>query len=144
MGEARRSAARLRARTLGPPCGGHRSALSPENDLAAIAAAYAEDGWRVDAALIETIAAAGTREELVARASGALYRPWVDALARRFRAAVEAAGAAGRPAPLLVEPGTMVLFVDGMRMDVGRAVVERLIELGAPATRRGAWRPCRR
>ena len=73
--------------------------------LAAIAAAYAEDGWRVDAALIETIAAAGTREELVARASGALYRPWVDALARRFRAAVEAAGSAGRPTPLTVEPG---------------------------------------
>src|SRR5208282_246657 len=29
-------------------------------------------------------------------------------------------------------------FVDGMRMDVGRAVVERLIELGAPAIL--AWR----
>ena len=113
-------------------------ALVAGDTLAAIAAAYAEDGWRVDAALIETIAAAGTREELVARASGALYRPWVDALARRFRTAVEAAGAAGRPTPLLVEPGTMVLFVDGLRMDVGRAVVERLIELGAPATL--AWR----
>jgi hypothetical protein len=113
-------------------------ALVVGDTLAAIAAAYAEDGWRVDAALIETIAAAGTREELVARASGALYRPWVDALARRFRAALEAAGAAGRPAPLTVEPGTMVLFVDGLRMDVGHAVVERLIELGAPATL--AWR----
>ena len=113
-------------------------ALFPGESLAALAAAYAEDGWRVDAALIDTIAAAGTREELVARAAGAVYRPWVDALARRFRTAVEAAGAAGRPSALAVEPGTMVLFVDGLRMDVGRAVVERLKDLGTPASL--AWR----
>ena len=98
--------------------------------LTALATAYAEEGWRVDAALIETIAAAGTREDVVARAAGALYRPWVDALARRFRAAHEAAGDAARPSPLAVESGTLVLFVDGLRMDVAHAVVERLNSAG--------------
>src|SRR5262249_29497917 len=39
----------------------------PGDDLAAIAASYAEDGWQVDAALIETLAAAGTREDIVGR-----------------------------------------------------------------------------
>jgi hypothetical protein len=101
-------------------------ATVPGGDLAAIASAYAEDGWRVDAALIEAIATAGTREDVIGRAAGALYRPWVDALARRFRAAYEAAGDAARPKPIAIDTGTAVLFVDGLRMDVGQAVAERL------------------
>lgn len=100
------------------------------NDLTTLSSAYAEEGWRVDAALIDTIAAAGTREDIVARAAGALYRPWADALARRFRAAWEAGGDAARPNPLAVERGTLVLFVDGLRMDVGHAVAERLSNAG--------------
>jgi hypothetical protein len=100
------------------------------NDLTALASSYAEEGWLVDAALIETIAAAGTREDVVARAAGALYRPWVDALARRFRTAFEAAGEAARPSPIAIEAGTLVLFVDGLRMDVGHSVVERLNNSG--------------
>jgi hypothetical protein len=100
------------------------------NDLTALASSYAEEGWLVDAVLIETIAAAGTREDVVARAAGALYRPWVDALARRFRTAFEAAGESARPSPLAIEAGTLVLFVDGLRMDVGHLVVERLVNSG--------------
>jgi hypothetical protein len=110
----------------------------PADDLAAIASSYTVDGWQVDAALIETIAAAGTREDVVARAAGTLYRPWVDALIRRFKAAYEAGGDAVRPAPLAIEPGTLVLFVDGLRMDVGQAVIERLGNLGTEASL--AWR----
>jgi len=98
-------------------------AWRPGDDLAALARAYAQDAWQVDAALIETIAAAETREDVVARAAGTLYRPWVDALARRFRAAHDAAG---EPSPLAIDHGTPVLFVDGLRMDVGQAVAERL------------------
>jgi hypothetical protein len=105
----------------------------PGNDYVALASAYAEDGWQVDAALIETLAAAGTREDVVARAAGTLYRPWVDALARRFRTAFESAGGAARPSPLAIEPGTLVLFVDGLRMDVGHAVTERLSNGGTEA-----------
>jgi len=103
-------------------------------DLTALASSYAVEGWLVDAALIETIAAAGTREDVVARAAGALYRPWVDALARRFRTAFEVAGESARPSPLAIEPGTLVLFVDGLRMDVGHLVVERLVNSGIEAS----------
>jgi hypothetical protein len=106
----------------------------PGDDLAAIATAYCEEGWRVDWSLMETIAAARTREDIIARAAGALYRPWVDSLARRFRAAVEVAGDAARPNPLEKEPGTLVLFVDGLRMDVGHGLVELLNNSGAAAS----------
>jgi hypothetical protein len=50
--------------------------------------------------------------------------------ARRFRTAYEAAGDAARPHPLAIEPGTVVLFVDGLRMDVGQALAERLGNAG--------------
>jgi hypothetical protein len=106
----------------------------PGDDLAALATSYSQDGWQVDAALIETIAAAGTREDVIARAAGTLYRPWVDVLARRFRAAYQNAGDAARPNPLAIEPGTLVLFVDGLRMDVGQALAERLSNAGAEAS----------
>jgi hypothetical protein len=106
----------------------------PGDDLVALASAYVQDGWQVDAALIETIAAAGTREDVVGRAAGTLYRPWVDALARRFRAAFEAAGDAARPSPLAIEPGTLVLFIDGLRMDLGQELAERLSHGGTEAT----------
>ena len=110
----------------------------PGDDLTAIASSYTGGGWQVDAALIETISAAGTREDVVARAAGTLYRPWVDALIRRFRAAYEAGGDAARPAPLAIEPGTIVVFVDGLRMDVGQEVTERLGNSGVEASL--AWR----
>ena len=106
----------------------------PGDNLTALATSYSQDGWQVDAALIETIAAAGTREDVIARAAGTLYRPWVDALARRFRAAYENAGDAARPNPLAIEPGTVVLFVDGLRMDVGQARAERLGNAGTEAS----------
>ncbi len=77
----------------------------PGDDLASMAGAYSDEGWRVDDALIEAIAAAGTREEIVARAANALYRPWVDATSRRFRTVFEAAGDAARPNPLAIEQG---------------------------------------
>lgn len=105
----------------------------PGDDLTALSSAYAEDGWRVDATLIETIATAGTREEVIARVAGSLYRPWVDALARRFRSAYEAAGATAGPSALVVETGTLVLFVDGLRMDIGYAVLAGLHNAGAEA-----------
>jgi hypothetical protein len=112
--------------------------IVPGDDLATIAGSYAQDGWMVDAALIETIAAAGTQEYAVAPAASTLYRPWVDALARRFRAAFEAAGETARPTPLKIEPGTIVVFVDGLRMDVGHRVHERLNDVGTEASL--AWR----
>jgi hypothetical protein len=67
-----------------------------------------------------------------------LYRPWVDALARRFRVVHETAGEAARPRAITIEPGTIVLFVDGLRMDVGRAVSERLSDAGIQA--QFSWR----
>lgn len=102
----------------------------PGDDLASMASAYAEEGWQVDDAMIEAIAAAGTREDIVAKAAGSLYRPWVDIACRRFRTVFEAAGEAARPSPLAIQPGTVVVFVDGLRMDVAHAIVNRLTNFG--------------
>jgi hypothetical protein len=95
----------------------------PGDDLAALASSYAEEGWRIDSALIETVAAGEAREDLVGRAAGTLYRPWVDALARRFRVVHETAGEAARPRAITIEPGTIVPL--NRRKVIGRFAVMR-------------------
>jgi hypothetical protein len=56
--------------------------------------------------------------------------PWLDDAVRRFRSAWEAAGAGAMSPPIVPAPGTCLLFVDGLRFDIARRVIERLNELG--------------
>jgi hypothetical protein len=98
------------------------------NDVLGIAQSYADDGHSVDAALIDALALAGPHEALVATVARALYLPWAEALANRFRHAVMEAGSSIRPQPPVIEPGTCILFVDGLRYDIGRRLADRLRE----------------
>jgi len=96
------------------------------SDVPGLAQAYADKGFEVDAALIDALAAAGPHAILVGKIARALYLPWVGPLATRFRTALEAGGAVAEAKPIEVAPGTCVLFVDGLRMDVGRRLLDRL------------------
>lgn len=87
------------------------------------AADYAAEGWRCDRAAIEALSclAPGPDLNLVARVAKALYEPWLDRAARRFQELLAADGAdAGAPAEGVdAEPGCCILFVDGLRFDIG-------------------------
>lgn len=98
----------------------------PGGDVVSLATAWADTAWLVEDALLASLAAAGAHLDLVAGVVRTFHLPWVDDLARRFATALEAAGAEVLPKPLVVEQGTMVLFVDGLRLDVGRRLAERL------------------
>jgi len=95
-----------------------------------IASAYAEWGWQVDATALASIAAAETVEdrEAVLAALVAIYRPWLESAARALQKAVggapEAYPASG---PCVADPGTCLLFCDGLRFDAGRELA-RLLE----------------
>ena len=102
------------------------AALLPGSDVPGLAQSYADQGFAADGALIDALAAAGPHAAVVSKIARALYLPWVDPLATRFRAALEAGGAAAEAKPIKVAPGTCVLFVDGLRMDVGRRLLDRL------------------
>jgi len=91
---------------------------------------YREGGWRVDAAALQAQADAGSSQNrlLVEGVLAAMYTPWLDESARHFQAAVQAAGGLGGRAPVFTAtgPGTLTVFVDGLRYDVARLLGDRL------------------
>jgi len=98
------------------------------NSAQDIAGRYAEDGWRADAALIDSLCAvkSATPAEIasVKAASGTIYRTWLEASATTFQASLPEEGAIRDVYPLAPitwgEPGTCLLFTDGLRFDAAR------------------------
>ncbi|MCW6004623.1 BREX-1 system phosphatase PglZ type B [Micromonospora sp. CPCC 205371] len=102
-----------------------------DGDLGSLAADYAERGWRADDAALRALAAAtnGPDREAVSAAVIAMYRHWLEVGAKAFQRAIGPLANArnyepGPPAS--TAPGTVTVFVDGLRLDVSRRVQERL------------------
>lgn len=103
-----------------------------------VAADYAQDGWRCDRALIDALSspAQPAERELIAKVASHLYATWADNAARRFQVLI------GKPKKSDVikdatgNEGTCILFVDGLRLDLGVALVEKLQARGLTAYRR--------
>jgi hypothetical protein len=92
--------------------------------------AYAEAGWRCDRTKMEALAQFRTTTDaaIMARAVRALYLPWLDGSARHFQELVrKQAGQANKAATAMKpEKDTCLLFVDGLRFDVGTWLAEKL------------------
>jgi len=104
-------------------------------DIDTLVTDYAERGWRADDAVLRTLAAAisGADREAVSAAAAAMYRHWLDAGAKALQAAIGPLANAhtyqpGPPAS--TAPGTVTVFVDGLRLDISRRVQERLADAG--------------
>ena len=107
---------------------------------------YFNDGWRVDAAALATmgiIAACGTPEQqgAVLGCLRAIYLPWLDAAARHLQKLIHDHGqsVARRTFPIEPAAGRLVLFADGLRMDVARQLAERLADAGVESTSDWEW-----
>jgi hypothetical protein len=114
------------------------AAAFPTESVDAISNWYAQSGWQVDRAVLEALAEVERKTDCAAvnAAVAAIYRPWLDALARAFQDAIGPTAnagtyAAGR-APIL-SPGEVVAFVDGLRLDVAHTLVSRLAGVGLTA-----------
>ena len=85
--------------------------------------AFASEGWRCDAAALDALA--NTKPPAVAAAIAsavrALYAPWLESAAQRFQALVSQndIGLRGLVRGISGEKEACVLFVDGLRFDVG-------------------------
>ena len=101
-----------------------------------MAARYAAEAWMVDAAALRSFAAVKSATDMnaVRCALQAIYRPWLESAALHLQALVEQ-----QPLPrqgeqdegdLLVDSGGLVLFADGLRLDVSQGLVERLRSRG--------------
>jgi hypothetical protein len=95
------------------------------------AAVWAADGWVVDAAALAALAigqAADCASD-VESALAAVYRPWLQRSAESFQQRV---AAEGYPVKAIdpVPEGTVVVFVDGLRLDLARQLEATLQKSG--------------
>ena len=108
----------------------------PSDNLAALANAYAAEGWKVDWAALAALAAAPANDDRLAIAAAlrSVYWPWLEQGAVALQKA--------NHTPAQVEPEfsevDAVLFVDGLRMDLAQKLAEGL--RGAGASVELGWR----
>ena len=155
LGEAplARAAVHLKELTEGISAGGFGS------DWAALAAGYIERGWRVDTAAWRAYAAVrdGPDVEAVTTALRAVYLPWLERLAEQVQGWASSYPAVDPATAVVFEPaaGTVLVFVDGLRCDLGLELRQLLEDKGlsadiathwsalptVTATAKPAWRP---
>jgi hypothetical protein len=107
-----------------------------------VAAAYLERGWPADAGAWEALALAPTADEpRVSHAVRHLLEPWLEASARAFQGAVERAALPARGTPPTVEAAedVCIVFVDGLRFDLGQRLAERLETRGCRVSVGHRW-----
>lgn len=109
---------KLAAASLQPAAGGSVSHQ---------AKAWADEGWMIDAASMKALEIALVADCLsaVEPALVSLYRPWLQRSAETFQ---QRAASEGYPEKIndAVEDGTVVLFVDGLRLDLAKILESNL------------------
>ena len=103
---------------------------------------YADRGWVADASACEALAMAPPEEEdTVASAVRQLLEPWLDDSARAFQASVERQPlptAGGQPT-IVAGEDECIVFVDGLRYELGCRLAERLEAIGSRTTIEHRW-----
>ena len=85
---------------------------------------YAKSGWVADLAVLDALASVEKTDDVraVRSAVRTIYRPWLEGVSEAFQAAVSDSVPDGYEAasPPEVSRGTCLLFVDGLRFDLGQ------------------------
>jgi hypothetical protein len=104
---------------------------------------YASDGWRVDAAALATMAACGSPEQhgAVLATLRAVYLPWLEKSARHLQKLISDNGhsVSKRAKAVETSPGRLILFADGLRMDVAQQLSKRLMAIGVETKHDWEW-----
>lgn len=99
-------------------------------DCASIGESYLEGAWVVDAEARRAWDAARKSEDAaaVATALRATYLPWLESLATRLQACAAAypIKKSQDAREQVIEPGTVILFVDGLRVDLAKELIETM------------------
>ena len=112
---------------------------------AEMAAQYAAGAWKTDAAALSGFAEVSSTADAtaVSLALNAIYRPWLGAAARHLQALTDR-----EPLPrhgeqdgddVRVGSGAVILFADGLRLDVSRRLSERLKSKGRAVATSTRW-----
>ena len=107
-----------------------------------VAQVYAERGWLADAGAREALTLAPPEhEETIAAAVRHLLEPWLDDSARAFQSAVDRhpLPSAGDQPAVVAGEDECIVFVDGLRYELGRSLAERLEAHGFRTETRRRW-----
>jgi hypothetical protein len=112
---------------------------SPTGSVSEISEWYTSSGWKVDRSVLRALDEVDRITDIsgVTAALTAIYRPWLDQAAKALQNAVGPEANSGTyvasaaPAPAA---GEVVVFVDGLRLDVAHLLAERLEGAGAAVT----------
>ena len=110
-----------------------------------LTASYFSQGWRVDDAVIRALAQVNSSSnfEAVTTAIRSIYLPWIEESARHLQTLVDSASYPGgnylTAMPTNFNPGDCVLFVDGLRFDVGKRLVDFLEARGFEVSEKPCW-----
>jgi hypothetical protein len=125
----------------------------------ALAEYYSTSGWKVDRNMLRAFGSAHSTatNKAVTAAIRAVYLPWLEKFSTIIQALVATYPTTGplNCRQLLMEQGTAYIFADGLRMDIARALEEKLVPSGlkvkleyswtalptVTATAKYAWRP---
>ena len=106
---------------------------------------YVDAAWEVDTCALSAMAAVKSSgdAQAVGKALNAVYRPWLESAAEHLQTLAEKEPLPGHDGQgledLLVEPGGLVLFADGLRFDVAQRLVERMRSKGWSVTLSTRW-----
>lgn len=98
-------------------------------DLMAVIKLYTTEGWLCDGAAMEALASPGSSSEVgtINRVVRTLHEPWLDRSARAFQAVYSPAGAAASAVgAVATEKDVCLMFVDGLRYDLGQRLAASL------------------
>jgi hypothetical protein len=113
------------------------------DDCEAMAALHRERGWSADEAALTALAEVSRVEDVqaVGTALRAIYLPWLEASAERFQQVVEKRPLPARGALPVVAAGEgeCVVFVDGLRYDLGVRLVAALDANGLEVENGWRW-----
>ncbi len=89
---------------------------------------YFTQGWKVDSAVVNALKCVRTNDDLLAVSTvlDVLYKPWLRDTAEQFQAAWTKSPPKTMKTTTPPEPGVVYLFVDGLRMDTGFGLKNRL------------------
>lgn len=108
-----------------------------------LAKMYHECGWLIDSSVLRALAEAHSAADFkaVSLAVRAIYLPWLEKCAHHVQSRASDYPNAGvaTTRSFILEPGTVYLFVDGLRYDVARRLAVAIEDLGFATTETHEW-----
>lgn len=106
---------------------------------------YLSQGWEADDAALSALAATDTAENsaAIAIALKAIYLPWAEASARYLQKLVYdgsyPGGTRETASAIVAQPGECILFVDGLRFDLGKRLAATMQDQGFIVEEHAKW-----